>query len=80
MVAPQIIVTLLLCLWQAYSLAFALITLIVLQLGLMSYFLKNPRQRALTYSAFGVPLLVTGMMVAASALRFVNVTKESAII
>ena len=39
---------------------------------LMSYFLKNPRQRALKYSAFGVPLLVTGMMVAASALRFVS--------
>ena len=75
MIAPQTIVTFLLFSWQSNLLGFSLVTLIVLQLVLMSYFLKNPRQRALTYSAFGVPLLVTGMMVAASALRFVNVAK-----
>ena len=75
MLAPQIIVTLLLFSWQTNLLGLSLIALIILQLVLMSYFLKNPRQRALKYSAFGVPLLVTGMMVAASALRFVNVSE-----
>ena len=54
--------------------------LIMLQLVLMSYFLKNPRQRALTYSAFGVPLLVTGMMVSASALRFINVSEGNSFV
>ena len=75
MLAPQIIVTILLFSWQTNLLGLSLVALIILQLILMSYFLKNPRQRALKYSAFGVPLLVTGMMVAASALRFVNVSE-----
>jgi chlorophyll synthase len=35
----------------------------------MQYFVANPIERALKLSAFGVPLLVTGMMVAAFALR-----------
>ena len=74
MITPQVIVTFLLFSWQSNLLGLSLVTLIVLQLILMSYFLKNPRKKALTYSAFGVPLLVTGMMVAASALRFVNVS------
>ena len=75
MLAPQIIVAFLLFSWQTNLLGLSLVALIILQLVLMSYFLKNPRQRALKYSAFGVPLLVTGMMVAASALRFVNVSE-----
>ena len=75
MLTPQIIVTILLFSWQTNLLGLSLVALIILQLVLMSYFLKNPRQRALKYSAFGVPLLVTGMMVAASALRFVNVSE-----
>ena len=75
MLAPQIIVASLLFSWQTNLLGLSLVALIILQLVLMSYFLKNPRQRALKYSAFGVPLLVTGMMVAASALRFVNVSE-----
>ena len=75
MLAPQIIVAFLLFSWQTNLLGLFLVALIILQLVLMSYFLKNPRQRALKYSAFGVPLLVTGMMVAASALRFVNVSE-----
>ena len=75
MLAPQITVTLLLFSWQTNLLGLSLVALIILQLVLMSYFLKNPRQRALKYSAFGVPLLVMGMMVAASALRFVNLSE-----
>ena len=75
MLVPQIIVTFLLFSWQTNLLGISLVALIIVQLVLMSYFLKNPRQRALKYSAFGVPLLVMGMMVAASALRFVNLSE-----
>ena len=80
MIAPQIIVTFLLFSWQSNLLGLSLVALIILQLVLMSYFLKNPGQKALTYSAFGVPLLVTGMMVAASALRFVNVSEGNSLL
>ena len=71
------------CFWAVNIqslIGFSLIALITLQLVLMTYFLKKPRQRALTYSAFGVPLLVTGMMVSASALRFVNVSEGNSFI
>jgi chlorophyll synthase len=80
MLVPQIIVAFLLFSWHANLLGLSLVALIILQLVLMSYFLKNPRQRALKYSAFGVPLLVTGMMVAASALRFINVSDGSSLL
>jgi chlorophyll synthase len=36
---------------------------------LMQRFLKDPVQKALMLSAFGVPLYVSGMMVSAWALR-----------
>ena len=36
---------------------------------LMAHFLKQPSERALMYSGFGVPLFVSGMMVSAFALR-----------
>ena len=47
MIAPQIIVTLLLFSWQSNLLGLSLVTLIVLQLILMSYFLKNPGRKHL---------------------------------
>jgi len=80
MLTPQIAVAFLLFSWHANLLGFSLIALIIFQLVLMSYFLKNPRQRALTYSALGVPLLVTGMMVSASALRFINISEGNSFI
>ncbi len=43
--------------------------MVLAQIRLMQYFVANPIERALKLSAFGVPLLVTGMMVAAFALR-----------
>jgi chlorophyll synthase len=39
------------------------------QFALMAWFLRQPVQRALFYSGFGVPLFVAGMMVSAFALR-----------
>jgi chlorophyll synthase len=35
----------------------------------MTWFTRQPVQRALFYSGFGVPLFVAGMMVSAFALR-----------
>jgi chlorophyll synthase len=35
----------------------------------MAWFMRQPVQRALFYSGFGVPLFVAGMMVSAFALR-----------
>jgi len=80
MLAPQLIVTLLLFSWETNLLALSLVVLIALQIILMRYFLKKPRERALAYSAFGVPLLVAGMMIAASALRFLSVSKGTSAI
>jgi chlorophyll synthase len=36
---------------------------------LMRWFIAAPRERALAYSGFGVPIYVSGMMVSAFALR-----------
>jgi len=43
--------------------------LLVLQVPMLTRFLARPRERALWYSGFGVPLFVLGMMVSAFALR-----------
>ncbi len=69
MVLPQLFVILLLLEWQRPLHALAVLLLILGQLKLMQRFLASPVERALQLSAFGVPLLVTGMMVAAFALR-----------
>jgi len=42
---------------------------VIAQLVLMSRFVQAPRERALMLSAFGVPFYVSGMMVAAFAVR-----------
>ena len=42
------------------------------QVPLMAQFVKQPTQRALRLSAFGVPLFVAGMMVSAWALRHLS--------
>ncbi len=69
MIAPQLIVIALLLAWQRPLHALAIVGLVLGQLKLMQRFVASPVERALQLSAFGVPLLVTGMMVAAFALR-----------
>ncbi len=69
MIAPQLVVIGLLLTWQQPLSALAIVTLVLGQLKLMQRFVASPVERALQLSAFGVPLLVTGMMVAAFALR-----------
>ncbi|CAM8649646.1 UbiA 4-hydroxybenzoate polyprenyltransferase and related prenyltransferases [Oxalobacteraceae bacterium] len=69
MVLPQTFVILLLLEWQRPLHALAVLLLILGQLKLMQRFVASPVERALQLSAFGVPLLVAGMMVSAFALR-----------
>jgi hypothetical protein len=49
--------------------AVAVLLLIYAQTPLMMRFMRDPVGRALSLSAFGVPLLVAGMMVSAFAWR-----------
>jgi len=72
MVVPQLAVVVLLIHWQQPVHGVAVGLLIALQLALMDRFLQNPRQRAIEYSGFGVPLFVIGMMISALALRGVG--------
>ena len=69
MLVPQVAVTLLLANWQLPWHALAVFVLAGLQWPLMAKFLRQPVERALHVSAFGVPLFVTGMMVSAWGLR-----------
>jgi len=69
MVLPQLLVILLLLEWQRPLHALAVLLLVLGQLKLMQRFVASPSEKALQLSAFGVPLLVAGMMVAAFALR-----------
>ena len=72
MIAPQFIVVALLAVWGRPLHALAVAALIVAQLPLMRRFLATPRERALWYSAVGVPIYVAGMMVTAFALRAIG--------
>ncbi|MFM7704056.1 MAG: chlorophyll synthase ChlG, partial [Rubrivivax sp.] len=69
MAVPQAVVIALLAAWGQPSHAVGVAALLVGQLALMVWFLRQPVQRALFYSGFGVPLFVAGMMVSAFALR-----------
>ncbi len=69
MVLPQLAVIGLLASWDKPLHALAVVALVLGQLKLMQRFVAAPVERALQLSAFGVPLLVTGMMIAAFALR-----------
>jgi chlorophyll synthase len=69
MVVPQLLVILLLLEWQRPLHALAVLLLVLGQLKLMQRFVASPAERALQLSAFGVPLLVAGMMVSAFGLR-----------
>ena len=69
MIVPQAVVVVLLFTWGAPWHGVAVTALMGLQGLLMAHFLKQPSERALMYSGFGVPLFVSGMMVSAFALR-----------
>jgi len=62
-------VIVLLVLWDTPWHAAAVAALLLAQAVLMAWFMRQPVQRALFYSGFGVPLFVAGMMVSAFALR-----------
>jgi len=69
MALPQLGVIAMLLAWQQPAHAAAVAALLLAQAVLMRWFIASPRQRALPYSGFGVPLFVAGMMVSAFALR-----------
>jgi chlorophyll synthase len=69
MAAPQLAVIALLVSWGRPAHAAGVAALLLGQFALMAWFLRQPVQRALFYSGFGVPLFVAGMMVSAFALR-----------
>ena len=69
MLLPQMVVVVLLLKWTDWSYALAVWLLIYAQVPLMYRFMRDPVKQALAMSAFGVPLLVAGMMVSAFAWR-----------
>jgi chlorophyll/bacteriochlorophyll a synthase len=69
MLLPQAVVVALLQHWGQAGHALIVALVIVLQCGLMRRFLREPVAQALWYSAVGVPVFVSGMMVAAFAVR-----------
>ena len=69
MALPQLVVIGLLVAWGRPWHAAVIAGLLLAQAVLMRSFVARPVERALTYSGFGVPLYVAGMMVAAFALR-----------
>lgn len=73
MLAPQVIVLALLLLWNKPAYAAAIGALMIGQIFLLRDFLKRPIEKALFYSGFGVPLLVSGMMVAAFAVNSMGI-------
>ena len=69
MLVPQLLVLGLLLYWGKPIYAFVIGGLMIGQILLLRDFLKKPIEKALFYSGFGVPLLVSGMMVAAFAVN-----------
>ena len=78
MLGAQWLVTILLWVWGSPLSALAVLLLSFAQLPLMARFVKSPVQKALSVSAFGVPLFVSGMMVSAWALRSLMALEEVA--
>ena len=66
---PQFVGVFLRLHWDRPWHALAIVALLFGQSRLMGFFIASPIERALKMSAFGVPLLVAGMMVAAFGLR-----------
>jgi chlorophyll synthase len=69
MTVPQMAVIAALALWGRPWHALAVTALLAAQLAAMRVLLADPRGRAPWYNGTGVLLYVTGMMVAATAIR-----------
>jgi len=69
MALPQVAVIALLAAWQRPAHALAVTVVLGIQLLMMVRFLRDPREHATWFSAAGVSVYVTGMMVSAFALR-----------
>ena len=69
MALPQVVVIGSLYAWGRPNHALAIACLLAVQVPMMWRFVQRPVERALWYSGFGVPLYVSGMLVAAFALR-----------
>jgi chlorophyll synthase len=69
MAVPQVVVVALLMTWGEPTYAAAVGAVILAQLACMARLLKAPRDLAPWYNATGVTLYVTGMMIAAVAIR-----------
>lgn len=69
MLIPQVVVVILLILWGKEIYATVTSLLILAQIVLLRDFLRRPVEKALFYSGFGVPILVAGMMIAAFAVK-----------
>ena len=69
MALPQIAVVAALAAWQRPWHAFAVALILLIQLLMMIRFLRNPREQATWFSAMGVSVYVTGMLISAFALR-----------
>jgi chlorophyll synthase len=69
MLLSQLAVSILLWQWGFANASAWVLALCVAQLPLMKLFVANPIRHAITLSAWGVPMFVSGMMVSAWALR-----------
>ena len=69
MALPQVVVVAALAAWQRPWHAFAVALVLLVQLLMMIRFLRNPREQATWFSAMGVSVYVTGMLISAFALR-----------
>ena len=69
MALSQIAVVAALTVWQRPWHAFAVALILLVQLLMMIRFLRNPREQATWFSAMGVSVYVTGMLISAFALR-----------
>ncbi len=72
MIVPQLVVIGLLLAWARPYYAIAVAALVVIQLGLMTRFLRDPLGWAIKLSGFGVTVYVTGMMISAFAVRSIE--------
>lgn len=73
MLVPQVIVCIYLYLMDQAWHSLGVFMLIMIQLVLMKFFISKPIERAIFYSGFGVPLFVSGMMVAAFGISHLGV-------
>ena len=73
MLVPQVIVCIYLYLIDQAWHSLGVFMLIMIQIILMKFFISKPIERAIFYSGFGVPLFVSGMMVAAFGIRQLGV-------